>query len=61
MTVRRRTTTTEGDDGQVLEQRPSSGQDVDEGASVIIVVGDFEAPDEPPSTTPQTTTPEATP
>ncbi len=61
VTVRRRSTTTEGDDGQVIDQRPSSGQDVDEGASVIIVVGDFKAPDEPPSTTPQTTTPEATP
>ena len=61
VTVRRRPTTTESDDGQVIDQRPSSGQDVDEGASVIIVVGNFEAPDEPPSTTPQTTTPEATP
>ena len=61
VTVRRRTTTTQGDDGEVLEQRPSAGQDVDEGSSVIIVVGDFQAPDEPATTTPGTTTPEAAP
>ncbi|HEX5910835.1 MAG TPA: Stk1 family PASTA domain-containing Ser/Thr kinase, partial [Thermoleophilaceae bacterium] len=40
VTVRRRTTGNRADDGQVLEQRPSSGQDVDEGASVIVVVGE---------------------
>ncbi|HYI35063.1 MAG TPA: PASTA domain-containing protein, partial [Thermoleophilaceae bacterium] len=61
VTVRRRTTTTQGDDGDVLEQRPSAGQDVDEGSSVIIVVGDFQAPDEPATTTPGATTPEAAP
>ena len=52
VTVRRRTTGNRADDGQVLEQRPSAGQDVDEGASVIIVVGEYEAPSAPPTTTP---------
>ena len=61
VTVRRRSTANQGDDGQVLQQRPSAGQDVDEGASVIVVVGEFQAPDEPQGTTPQTTTPEPTP
>jgi serine/threonine-protein kinase len=61
VTVRQRTTTDRADDGQVLEQRPSAGQDVDDGTSVIVVVGDFQAPSAPPTTTPQTTTPEATP
>ena len=61
VTVRRRGVTDQGDDGQVLEQRPSVGQDVDEGASVIVVVGEFQAPDEPQGTTPQTTTPGSSP
>ena len=61
VTVRRRSVSDQGDDGQVLEQRPSAGQDVDEGSSVIVVVGDFQAPDEPQGTTPQTTTPDSSP
>jgi eukaryotic-like serine/threonine-protein kinase len=36
-------------DGIVIEQRPPAGVEVDEGSSVIIVVGRFEEPFEPPS------------
>jgi serine/threonine-protein kinase len=61
VTVRHRTTANRSDDGKVLQQRPSAGQEVDDGASVIVVVGEFEAPAEPDTTTPQTTTPEAAP
>ncbi len=57
VTVRHRSTSRKGDDGQVLEQRPSAGQDVAEGSSVIVVVGAYKAPSQGQTTTPQTTTP----
>ena len=47
ITVRRRTTDNEEEDGQVLDQRPGAGVEVDEGRSVIVIVGRFEAPEEP--------------
>ena len=47
ITVRRRTTDNEEEDGQVLDQRPGAGAEVDEGRSVIVIVGSFEAPEDP--------------
>ncbi len=47
ITVRSRTTDNEEEDGQVLDQRPGAGVEVDEGRSVIVIVGRFEAPDAP--------------
>jgi serine/threonine-protein kinase len=55
ITVRRRATDNEEEDGQVLDQRPGAGVEVDEGRSVIVIVGRFEAPEEPG------VTPEASP
>nr|MBA2792849.1 PASTA domain-containing protein [Thermoleophilaceae bacterium] len=40
--VRQRTTDDETEDGVVLEQRPGAGVEVDEGGSVVIIVGRFE-------------------
>ena len=48
ITVRRRTTDNEEEDGQVLDQRPGAGTEVDEGRSVIVIVGRYEAPATPP-------------
>ena len=55
ITVRRRTTDNEEEDGQVLDQRPGAGVEVDEGRSVIVFVGRFEAPENPadPGVTPE--------
>ncbi len=47
ITVRRRTTDNEEEDGQVLDQRPGAGVEVDEGRSVIVIVGRFEAAEDP--------------
>jgi serine/threonine-protein kinase len=54
ITVRRRSTDNEEEDGQVLDQRPGAGVEVDEGRSVIVIVGRFEAPQTPvdPGATP---------
>ncbi|MGI8844891.1 MAG: Stk1 family PASTA domain-containing Ser/Thr kinase [Thermoleophilaceae bacterium] len=62
--VRMRTTANKDEDGKVLEQRPAAGGRVNRGTTVVIVVGRYKAaatPDTPPATTPQTTTPSATP
>jgi serine/threonine-protein kinase len=56
--VRRRTTDNEEEDGQVLDQRPGAGVEVERGRSVIIFVGRFEAPFETPE---EPDTPPATP
>ena len=55
ITVRRRTTDNEEEDGQVLDQRPGAGVEVDEGRSVIVIVGRFVAPEDPadPGVTPE--------
>ena len=45
--VRHRATDNEEEDGQVLDQRPGAGVEVDEGRSVIVIVGRFEAPESP--------------
>ena len=47
VSVRRRTTDNEEEDGQVLDQRPGAGVEVDEGRSIIVIVGRFEAAEEP--------------
>ena len=47
--TRERTVTDEAQDGIVIEQRPPAGVEVDEDSSVIIVVGRFDEPFEPPS------------
>ncbi len=47
ITVRRRTTDNEEEDGQVLDQRPGAGVELDEGRSVIVIVGRFEAAEDP--------------
>jgi len=53
-TVRRRTVDDPAQDGVVIEQRPGAGADVDDGSTVVLVVGRLvESPD--------TTTPEETP
>jgi beta-lactam-binding protein with PASTA domain len=48
---RERDVSNEDDDGQVVDQRPGAGVEVDEGESVVIFVGVFEEPpaDEPPA------------
>ena len=48
ITVRRRTTNNQEEDGQVLDQRPGAGTEVDEGRSVIVIVGRYEPPATPP-------------
>ncbi|MGI8750252.1 MAG: Stk1 family PASTA domain-containing Ser/Thr kinase [Thermoleophilaceae bacterium] len=58
--VRRRATDNRSEDGQVLRQSPAGGRNVGKGSSVTLVVGKYTAPDKP-TTTPQTTTPDATP
>jgi len=52
--TRERDTTTEGEDGTVLEQRPAGGVEVDKGDQVVIVVGRFRQETTP--TTPTTPT-----
>jgi serine/threonine-protein kinase len=42
-------------DGRVLSQDPEAGSDAEQGSTVVIVVGRFEAPAE--TTTPTTTAP----
>jgi beta-lactam-binding protein with PASTA domain len=42
--VRERATDNEEEDGQVLDQRPGAGTEVDEASTVIIIVGRFEEP-----------------
>jgi serine/threonine-protein kinase len=57
-TVRERTTTDEGEDGQVVDQRPGVGAEVDEGRSVIVIVGRFEEPSSPdPNSSPPAASP----
>ncbi len=55
--VRERTTQSLAEDGTVLEQRPTAGQDVDPGSAVLIFVGVLKAPDEPAPTPTPTPTP----
>jgi len=53
--VQQRTTDDESEGGIVLDQRPGAGVEVDEGASVVIIVGLFEEatePGDPGGTTP---------
>ena len=45
--VQERATDDPAEDGVVLEQRPGAGVEVDEGASVIVIVGGFEEAGEP--------------
>ncbi len=44
ITVRERATENEQEDGQVLDQRPGAGVEVDDGDAVIVIVGRFEEP-----------------
>jgi beta-lactam-binding protein with PASTA domain len=60
VSVRTRSTTKQSEDGNVIEQRPSGGAQVDKGSQVVLVVGKLKQPDGQ-TTTPQTTTPDATP
>jgi eukaryotic-like serine/threonine-protein kinase len=60
VTVRRRDTDNEEEDGQVLDQRPGAGVEVDAGRTVIIIVGRFVEPEEPPEPEPEPVPP-ATP
>ena len=48
---RRRDTTVASEDGLVLEQRPGAGEEVDEGATVVLVIGRT-VPSEDPRTAP---------
>jgi serine/threonine-protein kinase len=48
----KRSTSNQDEDGQVLDQRPGGGSQVDKGRSVVIVVGKFK---QPAQTTPQPT------
>lgn len=60
---RERSVTDETQDGIVLEQRPASGTELEQGKSVVIIVGKYTpppdpgtlTPDEPPADQPQTT------
>ena len=44
-------------DGRVLSQNPEGGTDLEQGQTVVIVVGHFEAPPEPPAPATPTPTP----
>ncbi len=48
-----RTVTDPDQDGVVVEQRPGSGTQVDEGREVVIVIGVLEVTEPPPTTTPE--------
>ena len=48
-----RTVTDPTQDGVVVEQRPGSGTQVDEGREVVIVIGVLEVIEPPPTTTPE--------
>ena len=48
-----RTVTDPSQDGVVVEQRPGSGTQVDEGREVVIVIGVLEVVEPPPTTTPE--------
>ena len=48
-----RTVTDPTQDGVVVEQRPGSGTQVDEGREVVIVIGVLEVVEPPPTTTPE--------
>jgi beta-lactam-binding protein with PASTA domain len=55
-----RSTTNQDEDGQVLDERPGGGSQVDKGRSVVIVVGKFKQPAQPtptPAPTPAPQTP----
>ena len=56
--VAKRTTSDEGEDGQVLDQSPTAGTRLRRGEPVTIFVGKFREP--PTTTTPTTTTPTTT-
>jgi eukaryotic-like serine/threonine-protein kinase len=60
VSVRTRSTTKQSEDGNVIEQRPSGGAQVDKGSQVVLVVGKLKQ-SEGQQTTPQTTTPDTTP
>jgi eukaryotic-like serine/threonine-protein kinase len=48
-----RNVTDPAQDGVVIEQRPGSGTQLDEGRQVVIVIGVLEVPEPPPPTTPE--------
>jgi serine/threonine-protein kinase len=48
-----RTVTDPDQDGVVVEQRPGSGTQLDEGRQVVIVIGVLEVAEPPPTTTPE--------
>jgi beta-lactam-binding protein with PASTA domain len=48
-----RTVTDPAQDGVVVEQRPATGTQLDKGDEVVIVIGVFEEPVPPPTTTPE--------
>jgi eukaryotic-like serine/threonine-protein kinase len=48
-----RTVTDPAQDGVVIEQRPGSGTQLDEGRQVVIVIGVLEVAEPPPTTTPE--------
>jgi beta-lactam-binding protein with PASTA domain/tRNA A-37 threonylcarbamoyl transferase component Bud32 len=60
VSVRTRSTTKQSEDGQVIEQSPGGGAQVDKGSQVVLVVGKFKQT-QGQTTTPQTTTPDTTP
>ena len=45
---RERSVDSEDEDGEVIEQRPGEGVEVDKGHTVVIVVGVFEPPPDQP-------------
>ena len=51
--IQERTVTDPTQDGVVVEQRPGSGTQVDEGREVVIVIGVLEVTEPPPTTTPE--------
>ena len=57
ITVRERATENEQEDGQVLDQRPGAGVEVDDGDAVIVIVGRFEEPAAEPEPTPPAASP----
>jgi beta-lactam-binding protein with PASTA domain/tRNA A-37 threonylcarbamoyl transferase component Bud32 len=60
VSVRTKSTTKQSEDGNVIEQRPSGGAQVDKGSQVVLVVGKLKQ-SQGQTTTPQTTTPDTSP
>jgi beta-lactam-binding protein with PASTA domain len=59
VTQRSQSTTDPAEDGVVLEQRPGGGDEIDQGRTIVLVVGKLTKQEENPQTAPLSSPPPA--